>query len=202
MIKICSLRDPENLAAIAALGPAYMGFDFRSESRWYVGQVDETLLRPVGSGIRKVGVFGEDNTLSILSVAGRFSLNAVQIEGEKSSDALEILAAEGLEVIKVITLSSAGAFYEAGRYEGVVNKFIFRVPSPQQVPLVGEYGGRTPFMVSADWSCVSLERVLGVGHELMCGMDSWISFERRTGCKDLERVEGFMKMVDGKLLFR
>lgn len=192
-IKICGLRDPENMAAIATMGPTYMGFDFRSSSPRYIGQVDQSLLHPLGCAVRKVGIFDSDNTVTILSMAGRFGLNAIQVEGDKSSDALEILAADGLEVIKVVNLCNEAALYQATRYEGVVNKFIFRIPSPQQVALLEVYEGKTPFLVTADFAAVTLGGVLSVRNALMCGVDCGASFESRVGAKDLEQVRQFME---------
>lgn len=196
-IKVCGLRDPENIACVSAMGPSYMGFDFRSSSSRYVGEVDETLLCPIDSTIRRIGVFGEHDTMTILSRAGRFSLNAVQIEGDKSGEALEILSGEALEVIKVVELRSAACLEGAMLWDGVVNKFIFRIPSPQQIPLLRHWRGSSQFMVSAPWESVDLGAVLAAGGEMMCGVDSWFSFESHVGCKDLLAMQGFIKQCRG-----
>lgn len=193
-VKICGLRDPENIAGVAQLKPSYMGFDFRNTSSRYVGEVDETLLYPIDSTIRKIGVFAEHDTMTILSRAGRFSLNAVQIEGDKSSEALEILSGEGLEVIKVVELISMSCLEKALKWDGVVNKFIFRIPSPQQVCLLERWMGNSQFMVSAPWDAVALGDVLSVGNQKMCGVDSWFSFESHLGRKDLAQIERFINM--------
>lgn len=192
-VKICGLRDPQNIAMVAQLKPSYMGFDFRNTSARYVGEVDETLLYPIDSIIRKIGVFDQHDTMIILSRAGRFSLNAVQIEGDKSSEALEILSGEGLEVIKVVELTSPSCLEKALKWDGVVNKFIFRIPSPQQVCLLEQWRGSTQFLVSAPWGAVELGDVLSVGNDKMCGVDSWFSMESHLGCKDVEQVEKFIK---------
>lgn len=191
-IKICGLRDPENIALVAKFSPSYMGFDFRNTSSRYVGEVDETLLYPIDSTIRKIGVFGQHDTMTILSRAGRFSLNAVQVEGDKSSEALEILSGEGLEVIKVVELTGEACLEQAMRWDGVVNKFIFRIPSPQQIGLLEQWNGSTQFMVSAPWESVDLSEVLEIKSDRMCGVDSWFSFENHPGVKDVARVESFI----------
>ena len=38
-LKICGMRDPENIRAVAALGPDYMGFIFYPLSPRYAGDL-------------------------------------------------------------------------------------------------------------------------------------------------------------------
>lgn len=171
LIKICGLRDPEVINNLSKLKPDYMGFDFRSTSARYIGEVDETLLYPIEPVIRKIGIFENEDTITILSKAGRYGLNAIQIEGQKDAQAIEMLSAEGLEVIKVIDLCDQQSINRGLQWDGVVHKFLFRIPSPQQVKLLDKWQGCSPFFISANWNEINIDDVLRVASDRLCGLD-------------------------------
>lgn len=183
ILKISDLRDPEQMRHIANLAPTYMGFDFRASSPRYMGEVDAALLGGIPFGIRKVGTFEGEHPLIIVSMAGRYGLNAVQIEGHTQPHKLEKLSGEGLEVIKVITDE---LLENAAQYDGVCNKLIFRLSTPEKIY---DYAGRTPFLVETtdpNYKCK---------HKYFAGIDSGPFLEKSYGCKDLEILEKYMLIV-------
>ena len=46
-LKICGMREPENIVAIAALAPDYLGFIFWAPSSRYVNQSTPTLTEEI-----------------------------------------------------------------------------------------------------------------------------------------------------------
>lgn len=163
-IKICSLRDPETIAQIAALKPDYMGFCFDAMSEHYLGEVDETLLLHIPRQVRKIGLFRDEAPLRIAALAGRFGLNGVQLQGNESPQVCELLSAEGLEIIKNFDDTNID---KAEGYEGVCNKFILNVnPS--------KYKGRTPFLYSQM-----------VAHKMFCGLDLPFS---KTSVEEIKKI--------------
>ncbi len=57
-IKVCGLRDAENLNQVAALNPDFIGFIFYDQSPRFVGEMlDEKVVKALPRSIRKVGVF-------------------------------------------------------------------------------------------------------------------------------------------------
>ncbi len=172
-LKICKVRDPENIAALSALGPLYLGFDFRPTSSHYIGEIDEALLSTLPPTIRKVGLFDSEEALYITYIAGRFSLSAVQIEGDVPPSTCEILAAEGLEIFKVVKSAS-----DIDKYEGVCNRFLIR----DQEILRG-YSSPTPLIVDKKiWRS-------GSGHIVDIADD----FEVSVALKDVEEIENFRR---------
>lgn len=172
-IMISGVRDLENISDLAALCPRYFCFDFRSSSPSYLGEIDEALLSVIPSEIRKIGIFDTQDSLYISYVAGRFSLWGVQIEGDIAPRTLEVLVAEGLEIIKVIHRVS-----DIEAYEGVCNKFLIR-----DVAVLGSYSSPTPLIVDSSlW-----ER--GSGHIVEFGSD----FDSSIAFKNREKIEDWIK---------
>ncbi|MEG0602587.1 MAG: hypothetical protein RR980_06730 [Mucinivorans sp.] len=123
IIKINGIRDPEMIPQLMELNPLYLCFDFRRHVNDYIGEVDEAIYSKIPPKVRKTGIFENDNPLYILSLAGRFTLSTIELEGDESRLDCEILAAEGVELIKTINNIS-----QIEKYEGVCNKFIIRDP--------------------------------------------------------------------------
>ncbi len=169
-MKICGVRDPENIEALCGLEPDYLGFDFRPWSVNYLGEIDEALLSVIAERVFKVGIFEGAESLYISYIAGRFSLSGVQIEGDVSPQALELLVAEGLEVIKVVDDIS-----QVAKYEGVCHKFLVRDSS-----VLGLYRSSTPLIVDS-----------GVWSE-GCGA-SIVDFAESSVIKNVERIEDWIK---------
>ncbi len=174
-LKICKVRDPQNIAELCTLRPKYIGFDFRPSSQHYIGEIDEALLSIVPESVRKVGVFDSDSALYISYIAGRFSLVGVQLEGNVPPQTCEMLAAEGLEVIKVLN-----SLDEVEKYEGVCNRFLVRNKG-----VMDGYTGKTPLMV--DFSLVGDTTPQGVV------VDISTHFEDRVAYKNCEKIENWRK---------
>ena len=70
LVKVCGMRDAAALAALAALGPDFLGFIFAPKSPRFVGDVlAPELVRALPPTIWKVGVFVNENTENILATA-------------------------------------------------------------------------------------------------------------------------------------
>lgn len=166
VVKIDGVRDPEVIEVIAKSNPTYLGFDFRRHSTAYIGEVDEAIYSKIPIKIRRTGIFQDDNPLYILSLAGRFSLSTLQLEGDEDRLDCELLCAEGLEVIKVVNSTIM-----AEKYEGICNKFIIRNPE-----LLKNYRGKTPLITP--WNIYKKENygVEVVQNELKS--EEWINFSK------------------------
>ena len=56
-IKVCGMRDRENIAQIAALSPDMMGFIFYAKSPRFVGECPDEKIFALPRPIEKVAVF-------------------------------------------------------------------------------------------------------------------------------------------------
>ena len=99
-IKICGMRESENIKEVAALSPDYMGFIFYKNSPRYITQIPENLSQE----IKKTGVFVNEDYDHIMEKAELFGLQAVQLHGEETAELCDKLKNENLEVIKAFSV--------------------------------------------------------------------------------------------------
>lgn len=166
LIKISQVRDPEQLYALIKFNPQYIGFDFRRDSPHYLGEVDEAMYSSVPIKVRRCGVFENDDPLWMLYIAGRFSLSTIQLEGDEPLLSCELLAGEGVELIKVIKQPS-----QIDKYAGVCNKFLIR-----DADILSRYHGRTPLFVEPEIYNNQEIYALDIA---ACEVEKWINFFKK-----------------------
>jgi phosphoribosylanthranilate isomerase len=67
-VKVCGMTSPDNVTEMAEAKPDYMGFIFFPGSKRYVGEDPENrLFRNVAAGIKRVGVFINEDNQNILN---------------------------------------------------------------------------------------------------------------------------------------
>ncbi len=171
---ISGVREPENIAQLCRLNPEFIAFDFRVSSPRYIAEVDQALFSTVAKTIKKVGIFQSENALYITYVAGKYGLDAVQIEGIIQPRTLEILWAEGLEIIKVLTDEDQDPL----RYEGIANKFLVRDENLRK-----KYCSKTPLIIGSNIENTQNAMCVEIGEE----------FESRVAYIDSQRIENWLK---------
>src|SRR5260221_14384693 len=118
------MRDPENMIAVAALRPDYMGFFLPAKQKGSV-PADFKIPKDFPSGIKRVGVFVNESTSTMLRLVGKFSLDYVQLHGEESPLQCEELRTAGVGVIKVFALSGGFDFKALEPFKKAVDYFLF-----------------------------------------------------------------------------
>ncbi|MCI1779287.1 MAG: bifunctional indole-3-glycerol phosphate synthase/phosphoribosylanthranilate isomerase [Bacteroidales bacterium] len=110
-LKICGMRDPENIIRASALKPAYIGFIFYEKSERFAGFRNELLkkaMEEMPSAVRKTGVFVNTDIKSVLDTAEYYGLDAIQLHGTESPgycrNIKENIKGE-IKIIKAIAIS-------------------------------------------------------------------------------------------------
>ncbi|HPO44713.1 MAG TPA: hypothetical protein PK875_02855, partial [Spirochaetota bacterium] len=67
-VKVCGMKESANVEEIYKLSPDFMGFIFYPKSPRYVGNLDPAVLKKVGPGTKKIGVFVNEDVDDILTV--------------------------------------------------------------------------------------------------------------------------------------
>jgi phosphoribosylanthranilate isomerase len=64
-IKVCGLKHPENINAVAALQPDYVGFILYGKSPRYMANLATDALQTIPASIQKTGVFVNESSENI-----------------------------------------------------------------------------------------------------------------------------------------
>ena len=87
-VKVCGMNNPGNVKEIAELNPDILGFIFYPGSPRYVGNdPDLVLFNSIPPGIKKTGVFYNEDNHKILDLSIRTGLDMIQLHGNESSEA-------------------------------------------------------------------------------------------------------------------
>lgn len=132
-IKVCGMREPENIRAVSALGIDMIGFVFWPNSPRYVrmissqaGIIPDYSVERLNKGRgkvetstdkvvlpKRVGVFVDDMPQSIVTRVFNYDLDYVQLHGEESRVMIENLRRtlepdikQGVKIIKALSIGS------------------------------------------------------------------------------------------------
>lgn len=169
IIKVCGMRDAENIREVSELDIDMMGFIFWKDSPRFVRMIsshagiipdysEERLNRNSGKvvddqhRIKRVGVFVDDMPQTIVTRIYNYELDYVQLHGEESCIMIDNLRRTlepdirtGVKIIKTISVSSVEDIEKTKEYEGCVDLFLFDT----KCPTMGGSGDKF------DWSVLS-----------------------------------------------
>lgn len=206
LVKVCGMREPENIEKVAQLGVDMMGFIFYPKSPRFASQsVDRTAA---DKDVCRVGVFVNESVELISDKIQLFDLNAVQLHGNESRELCEQLHEQNglLKVIKAISVSTAGDILKYKEYVGAVDYFLFDTKcktvggSGQQFDwqVLENYDGDVPFILSGGIGPEDVERIRNFHHPKCIGIDLNSKFEMEPGLKDVEMLKTFLENIENK----
>lgn len=208
-VKVCGMTQPEQVAALAAMGVTFAGFIFYPKSPRYVFKhMTITEIRKVNN-INKVGVFVNAPIEEVLHLVDECRLHMVQLHGDEPPKYCEKIA-DYVSVVKAFRLSDNDSVEWMIRpYMDVCDMFMFDTMG------VG-YGGTgkkfdwsmlksstigKPFFLSGGIEPGDEEELLAFSQEpvakALFAIDINSKFELSPGVKDLDKVKLFVDKVKG-----
>ena len=195
-LKVCGMRDAENIRQLLALKPDYMGFIFFEKSPRYVGDdLDENLLKSFPNFTQKAGVFVNAPIEYLKGQVRKYELDLVQLHGDESVDYVAELYALGIRVMKVFPV---GASFnpELSRYKSFVEFFLFDTKGEGRGgngktfdwKLLKDYDLDCPFFLSGGIGLENVENLSSLEGLPVHAIDVNSRFERVPGLKDIEMI--------------
>lgn len=210
-IKICGLKEPDNITAVAQLQPDYLGFIFYPQSpRYATGEVLQQYLAEAPealAGIARVGVFVNEEVDRVLSIAHDYNLDYVQLHGDESPAycrELQLLwsvsSTHRSKLIKAFRIGPAFDWAQVNAYAAFCPLFIFDTKASQpggtgqqwDWSQLDQYSGVTPFLLSGGIGPEDLLAAKALSHPQYSGVDLNSKFETAPGHKDVERLRDFI----------
>ena len=204
IIKICGMREPDNIRTVAQTGIDWMGMIFWPRSSRYVS--DLTVADAIPEGIVRVGVFVDQPINLIADIALRCRLNIIQLHGNESIEIIRKTKqhlGNGVKLMKAISVSSADDIKKAADYAEAVDYLLFDTKC-QTVggsgcqfdwSVLSQYRGSTPFLLSGGIGSDDVEAVSQFRHPKMTGIDLNSKFEVAPAPKDAEKLSSFINEV-------
>ena len=199
MIKVCGMRDAENIREVESVGIDMMGFICWEHSPRYVSEAPAYLPK-----CKRVGVFVNPSLDYIMKRTEAFAFSYIQLHGSESPEFCQAVREKtGCKVIKAISISSNEDLALASQYEGFVDLLLFDTKcktvggSGQQFSwdILSDYRGFLPFLLSGGIGPDDAERLKQFHHPKCLGFDINSRFELEPGLKDTEKIKTFISTI-------
>jgi Phosphoribosylanthranilate isomerase len=197
IIKVCGMREADNIRKIEALGIDLIGFIFWPKSSRYVSE------RPayLPTQCKRVGVFVDEDIETVKHIADEYALDYIQLHGHESPE--YCIQLQGFHLIKAISVSSRDDIATYKAYEGFVDYLLFDTKctsvggSGQQFDwnVLSTYDGNTPFLLSGGIGPNDAEHIKAFRHPKCIGIDLNSRFEIAPGLKDINKLKTFIKSI-------
>jgi phosphoribosylanthranilate isomerase len=203
-VKVCGMNNPGNVKEIAELKPDFMGFLFFAESPRFVGHEPEMeLFNNVPPGIKKSGVFYNEDNNKILKLSVLTGLDMIQLHGNESPPACLQLKSSGLAVVKAFNIDRYFHFDSLKQYMPVCDYFLFDTKSEKPGgsgkkfawEKLKEYNLDKPFFLSGGIFPHDAAEIESIGNRGLFAVDINSRFETSPGIKDAVRVKTFINEI-------
>lgn len=207
-IKVCGMTRPDNIRAIAKLGPDWLGLIFHPASPRNALSLSPdalALLReePDGRMLHFTGVFVDRPAGEVLQRAEDFALSAVQLHGSESPEYCSSLRGRGFEVWKAVGIESRNDFQILQPYVGTVDRFVFDRKSSRHGGtgkkfdwnLLADYNLPVNFMLGGGVGPEDAETIRSLDHPQLIGLDLNSRFEISPGIKDAVLLKNFINSL-------
>jgi phosphoribosylanthranilate isomerase len=201
IVKVCGMRDGDNIREVEQLSIDWMGFLFYPKSSRYVSEVPAYLP----TKCKRIGVFVDASTDEIIKKIHDVSLDAIQLHGNESPEQISHLLSltSHLSIIKAFNIATAEDLKSTASYTGLADYFLFDTKG-QSVGGNGEkfdwsvlsnYEGDTPFLLSGGIGPDDAARVSSFRHPKCVGIDLNSKFESSPAFKDVTTLSRFLNEI-------
>lgn len=215
-IKVCGMREPENIRAITRLPVDFVGFILYPDSPRFVGKKglpqwlekhDEEF-----EGIARVGVFVNAEVDQILNAVHDYRLDFVQLHGDESPEYCRelqtywtISSMRSAQIIKAFGVDKNFDFTKTQAYERLCAYFLFDTKGKTyggtgerfDWSVLKRYMGITPYLLSGGIDLEMAEEIRQLNFKQLEGVDINSRFEEAPGRKDVKKVEEFIRRLKG-----
>ena len=197
-LKVCGMREAENIAAVAALRPDYMGFIFVPSSPRCVGASLSADAIATPSRVKKIGVFQDAPLATVVETITRLKLQGAQLHGNEDIQYMRDLRKEIPDtlIFKAVRVHTAEDIARITSTEGLPDLFVLDSKTGGSGTSfdwtwLAQYKAPVPYLLAGGIGPAELEAVerLANEHPLLHGIDVNSHVERAPGVKDTQRIQ-------------
>ena len=197
IVKVCGMRDAQNIRDVEKLGVDWIGMIFWPQSKRFVAEVPSYLPKHQ----KRVGVFVDAPLEDIRQHISDYQLNIIQLHGQESPDYVKALKPH--TTIKAFNIAKADDLVQTEQYEEIADYFLFDTKG-QMVGGNGQkfdwsvltaYHGKTPFLLSGGIGLDDAESINSFHHPSCIGIDLNSRFEVSPAFKDIDKLRKFLGKI-------
>ena len=217
IIKVCGMRDSDNIREVCNLGIDWIGLIFWQRSPRNVTMIPthagimpdraDGSYRQRHDKVKRVGVFVDDMPQNIITRIVSFQLDIVQLHGHESptmiSNLRRTVASDirpGLKIIKALSISTRDDVEQYRQYSNTADYFLFDTKTPLaggsglqfDWSVLDAYDGNVPFLLSGGIGPDDAQRIRQFHHPQCIGIDLNSRFETAPARKDADSLQRFL----------
>lgn len=205
-VKVCGMKYPENMQALAAIPVDMMGMIFYEKSLRYAGNPDAEEINALPPSILKVGVFVDASIAYIADKTERYQLRMVQLHGHESPVFCKELKKQGILIIKAFPVEEPDDLKKCLFYDNCCDYYLFDTRTPQyggsgkkfDWKILSAYQGEKPFFLSGGIAPEDAKAIGQLNYPPLFAVDLNSRFEQSPGLKDIDKIKLFLKNTNGK----
>lgn len=203
-IKVCGMRETDNILEAVELKPDFMGFIFYNLSPRYTADIlDPKITHELPENIKKSGVFVNADFIEITWIARKYSLDLVQLHGNETPDLCRLLTGEGIKVIKALHANENTNFESFSDFIPHTEYFLFDTATSEyggsgnkfDWKIIDKYHLGHPFFLSGGICENDVKQILEINNPEFYGIDLNSRFEIRPGLKDIKKLRKFISDI-------
>jgi len=203
-VKICGMREEQNVIDILALKPDFVGFIFYPPSGRYVGENFDTKITDlVPKDCKKVGVFVNLPVADLMAIKILHKFDFVQLHGNESWEYCKELSWLDTKIIKAFSIDEEFDWNDVKNYERYCAYFIFDTKTigfggsgtKFDWEILKKYTGKVPFLLSGGVGLDDLDKIAKIKHQMLVGLDVNSRFETEPGVKDVQKLKKFIQQI-------
>ena len=209
MIKVCGMRDIENINQLQELDIDFMGIIRYSKSKRFVddSQKEKVAQQTMNKGT--VGVYVNESLENILKDIIPLQLDVIQLHGDEDSAFAKALLEIDIKIFKAFQISDDFDFNSLKEWEELAAQyvgklfFLFDTATPNyggsgkkfNWSILDSYKGEVPFLLSGGISKDDVALVKEFKHNMFLGIDLNSKFETEPGVKNIEEIKTFIEKL-------
>lgn len=217
IIKVCGMRDGENIRQVVELGVDWIGMIFWPKSPRnvtmipsYAGIIPDRAMDMGDFKAKRVGVFVDEMPQNIITRVVNYKLDLIQLHGKETPTLIRNLRRTldpdirpGIKIIKAISVSSREDIAAYKDYTDCVDYFLFDTKcltvggsgSQFDWSILADYDGEIPFLLSGGIGPDDVERIKAYHHPKCIGIDLNSRFEIEPALKDVDTLRRFLSKL-------
>ena len=199
IVKVCGMREPDNIREVETLQPTMMGFICWDKSPRYVAAVPSYMPK-----CQRVCVFVNPSINYALQMADSFKADYLQLHGSETPDfCQELKQATGLKIIKAISIANSADIEKSKKYQGIADIMLLDTKCATvggsgvkfDWSVIENYDGATPIKLSGGITPGDAEAILSIAHPMFAGVDLNSRFESAPAVKDVLKLKEFITEI-------
>ncbi|AEH01583.1 phosphoribosylanthranilate isomerase [Lacinutrix sp. 5H-3-7-4] len=208
-LKICGMKNENNILDVAELNPGYMGFIFYEKSPRYFN----TTIPELPESIKKIGVFVNATFDFIRGKIEKHDLQGVQLHGDETPELCKSLKDLDIIVIKVFSIKNQFNFKVLEPFEDVCDYYLFDTKGKEpggngytfNWNVLKKYPSIKPYFLSGGIGPKEMDALLlflkRPESEFCAAIDLNSKFETAAGLKNTTKLKTFQqKLIDTNYL--